>query len=390
MTEAKTMAPKRSNQRAGLQVLCILATVVSTGSSALGADSIRITSPEIDTIVLGEVRIEGLVGDERAQVTLRVDGREYPVSQSYPRWWSDLPDLKVGTHEVVASYPGRNGPVEASSVFVRGKYFQRQDQQKVRFFWNDVDGELARIAQGTLATPPPSLPEFVAGVKRRTEELYFDAFRGVAKVVKSKTDDSDVHTVEFNKSDGGSSFTKYGETVYDPGNLVPKQTSSVYVGTFVYQLVDDDDRRVKREAIHPDRSEAEAQFWDPMTSKDSHETRLEDLAQLLARTAVHETAHGLGLVGSKPVDPLSPDDPLAWMEGAPGNHDDPLRDLLFVGNRDGLRRFNRGRFIMDPGEETKSHTRMGEPNETERSRVRSPGRFNRMNVSYLNQLLPLR
>jgi hypothetical protein len=249
----------------------------------------------------------------------------------------------------------------ASVLVVRGSdNVARRPQQKVRFLWNEgVDEEIKKIAKLSLSAQltDSELANFADAVKSRTVELFLGRYKGVADIAIVGAGDDDVHTISMMDVDDAL----FGQSPFDCGNLVARQTSEVHVGTYRRQMTANFDE------------------WGPMQRSDPAAVRIEDVAQALGRTSAHEFGHSLGLVGG------SGDRVCKWMDGCDGGHNcdaldarNPLAD-----------RFKDGWHIMDPGGKTENNARLAEPSPTRRSTPRRPAIFEPFSASYLKIIHPL-
>jgi hypothetical protein len=259
--------------------------------------------------------------------------------------------LEPGVNTITVNIDGKPHPV----VVTRAEITSRPPQE-IFFQWrSSVDVTLQTIAAGTL-DPPPSVAEqvqFAADVKARTEELTIVAFAGVANVVRVSTTGANTHTVRLSRGIGSG----YGQfdTTFDCLNSAPDDFSRVFVGYVADRMIND------------------PSAWLPMNKQeDSLPERVEDVAQVLARTAVHEIAHSLGLVGDRNGSQCQ------WMRGSDAGHTIPDEPP-------GVTRHGNGLFVMD--EVPAPHFRLGYLTQA-RTDKRLPIVFCDFNRSYLELLLP--
>jgi hypothetical protein len=269
--------------------------------------------------------------------------------------WQTQITLPNGLSEVRA----RQGTASASILLTLGTGLQSRPPQRFRLVWEaGVDDELRAIARGTLQNPTASTVEaFVVGVRQLTPSVVVRAYNGI-NVTETANDGPDVHTIQLRPSQG----TIFGQSPFDCGNLAQQQTSEVWVGTY--------------------RSELVGSFtsWQPMEKTDSLQTRIEDIAEALGRTAAHEMGHSLGLVGS------GLGQGCGYMRGCDGGHNCSNLEEQFPGISN---RFRFGQYIMDPGEKTSNNARIAEPLRGSRALVRAPAFFNPFNSSYLAAVEPV-
>ena len=262
--------------------------------------------------------------------------------------------LKVGFNLVTIKV----GNVTADRPVTRGEKIAARPAQKVRIVWeNDTDDELKKIAAGTLDAGLSATDQdhFVNLVHGRVAQLVTADYIPAGDITLTNSTDANVHIISMRPADMNGLF---GESPVDCGNLVAGQTSRVYVGTFRKLMVSD----------LPD--------WLPMIKSDPLDLRAEDVAQALGRTAAHEFGHSLGLVAEN--------GDCGWMRGCDGNH----TCKSFQDGVTGLNRFNFGQFVMDPGDLSTNHNRIGEATKT-RSASRSPASFCEFDRSYLRIIEPL-
>jgi hypothetical protein len=267
------------------------------------------------------------------------------------RWEIHAVKLDPGLNTITVNIDGKPFPV----VVTRAEIVSRPPQE-IFFQWrSSVDVTLQAIAAGTL-DPPPSAAEqvqFAADVMARTEKLTIAAFAGVGNVLRVSTTGANTHTVRL--SGGiGSGYGQF-DTTFDCLNSAPDDFSRVFVGYVADRMIND------------------LSSWLPMNKReDCLAERVEDVAQVLARTTVHEIAHSLGLVGDRNGSQCQ------WMRGSDAGHtipDDPP----------GVTRHGNGLFVMD--EVPAPHFRLGYLTQV-RTDERLPIVFCDFNRSYLGLLLP--
>lgn len=332
---------------------------------------VRIVSPGNESILQGNTaRVGGTATpdagpcDAGSTVRLTAGNASFNAPVVAGKWSvDDVPIGAFGPTILTATFQG-----ETHQVLVnRCRPLVARPSQKVRLLWNAaVDEELREVARRTIVPTPTAanLDAFVEAVRSQTGDAFERAFSGVADVVVIENTagvttvpaaGADVHTVHFLEFEGDI----FGQSPYDCGNAVAQERSEVWVGTYRSAIVDGFSQ------------------WAPMTRDDDLTTRIDDLAEALGRTAAHEAGHSFGLVGSSGM--------CAWMRGCDGGHscdqfdiDFPLAD-----------RFNRGKYIMDPGGKTDNWARLAEPVPTGRSASRTPAVFCRFDRSYFGIVHPL-
>jgi hypothetical protein len=331
---------------------CMLALALAILTPVMTqAAGLAITIPANDTtVVTSTLTVRGTATPSSGTVTLRVGQRSFTTTVAQSAWSVAGVPLSPGLNKLEASFQG----LSRVSYVTRATSISRQPQQKVRFVWGEgTDSALRDIARGTINAQlsTAQLDAFVIGVRTQTEQIFSRAFAGIADVVRVDMGD-DVHTVQV-LSIASSGF---GVSPIDCGSDIVKQTSRVFLGTYRRSMVE-------RFGI-----------WDPMLKTDPLQTRIDDVANALGRTAAHEAGHSLGFVASSGN--------CSWMHGCRGSHNCPTFE------RPGIDRFNSGFFIMDPGELTDYNARIAEPRTNGRS-IRTPAAFNAFNRSYLGIVHPL-
>ena len=239
------------------------------------------------------------------------------------------------------------GVEDHTIVLTRGRPLISKPSQRVRLVWNaTVDHKLKRLAQETLAIdlPEESLEIFPEVIRQQVPSVLERAFDGVASIEWVEDDGDDVHSIHFLEFNGSI----FGRSPADCGNRVAKQRSEIWVGTYREVMVDGID------------IPSGPLSWRPMDPDDDLSQRIDDVSEALGRTAAHELSHSLGLVGSSGT--------CSWMRGCDDGHNCDQFDLDF----DAADRFDRGRYIMDPGEKTTNHARLAEPNPNGRAAIRPP------------------
>ena len=352
---AGAAAHARGAARAAAALL-VAGLIASAGALA---EPVRLTAPASDIAVIGAaVPVEGEAAETAGPVRLLRNGElvaEVPVSAGRFRY------------EALALNPGVNvieadvGEQKARVLLVRIAGFTPRAAQKVRFQWDDgVDDQIRAIALETrsLGASEAQLAQFAAQVRARTEALFADYFRGVARIELVSAAGADVTSLRMTPLDGGA----FGRAPADCGNVRPNDTVAVFAGFFR-----------KHMANHP-------QFWSPMSRSDSIATRAEDVAQALARTAAHEFAHAIGLTEHRRA--------CNWMEGDGQGHNSRAVNENPAYFRLAARHAG-GWHVMDPGPDTPGHIRIGEASAGERSAQRRRGHFEPFSASYLSILHPL-
>jgi hypothetical protein len=232
--------------------------------------------------------------------------------------------------------------------YIKGDPAIRGEKQDVCFTWTPGAGRLlVEIARGTGVRwgIEGSHDHFIRAVQLETERVFKRSYRGLGLTVVPGPG-MNVHEIEMSP---GLLPGEFGRTVYDYGNRRKGQPSAVWIGSIAHAILSD------------------FKAWGPMESGDSWQDRAVDLGQILGRSAAHEVAHGLGLVGP-------PHSPGAWMGGDSAGHNHA--------------RFGDGLCIMDPWAAVRNCLRLAQPNPNERSWPRSPAGFNAFNRCYLEHLLP--
>jgi hypothetical protein len=325
----------------------------------LYSQDLQIQAPDNDSIALNPtVNLQGsavVLQAANNQVTVTVNNGASQTANIQNGQWSLDITLQFGHNRIEARF----GQLEKAIAVTRPPAaIGPRPQQKVFFRWTlGVDDELKQIAEGTLnqQMSPEEIVQFVNKVKTRTLEVFEERYAGVANVVVVSTMMNNAHQIVMLPDEDDL----FGQSPFDCGSLIPLQQGEVHVGTYRSSMVD--------------------QFaqWRPMSKNDSWETRAEDVAQCLGRTAAHEMGHSLGLVGE-------PGGPCGWMNGCDGGHscDD------FDANHPEIRRFDSGWFIMDPGGKSLNLARLSEPNPNARTIPRTPPAFNLFNRAYFRIVHP--
>ena len=334
--------------------LLMLAIPILTVATAQAAE-LAINAPANDTIVItSSITVRGTATPSTGTVTLRVGQQTFTATVAQNAWSVANVPLIPGLNKLEARFQGLSRVAYVTRATSSSTSISRQPQQKVRIVWEEgSDAVLRNIARGTLSAQlsTAQLDAFVIGVRTQAEQIFSRAYANIADVVRVDSGDN-VHTVLM-RSIASSGF---GVSPFDCGSVVVKQTSRVFLGTYKNSMVD----RFGQ--------------WDPMLKTDSLQTRIDDVANAIGRTAAHETGHSLGFVGSSGK--------CFWMYGCREGHNCPTFE------RPGIDRFNYGFFIMDPGELTEYNARIAEPSKVQRS-TRTPAVFNTFNRSYLRIVHPL-
>jgi hypothetical protein len=336
--------------------------------SVADGQELRITSPVNDTILLSDkVKFMGAAtgGGARkaAQVILTVGGKEYKIDVTPAGKWAiaDV-ELPKGTRECVAKWNGQTAKI----LLTKGKGLVNRGEQKVWFDWTpEANKQIINIAKGTIEPLLNKAEEkaFLDTVQTQTVMAFSRAYADFNVEVVGANGPA-VHTVRML----GNAGDIFGQSVYDCGNQVPKQTSEIWVGTYRATMVDDLNR--KGGPIE----------WEPMKKTDSWQLRAADIGEALGRTSAHETGHSLGLVGDG-----GPGVACGWMRGCDGGHNCDEVNNEFPGL---AQRFDLGWYIMDPGGKTLNNARLAEPSPNGRSATRRPAVFNPFNRSYLSLVHP--
>jgi hypothetical protein len=269
----------------------------------------------------------------------------------------------------VALLPGPNlfetysGGLTSRALVFRVDSLAPRQPQKVRFVWqSETDNQLKLLARGTLTFAPSetALTSFIGTVRGRVPQIFKEYYRGIANIEVAAADGPDVTTIVISPK----VMDVFGEAVPDCGNLSLKSEVLIYVGTFRSNMV-----------RYPE-------LWRPMAKSDDWQVRAEDIAQAIGRTAAHEMGHAMGLTAP------SHEQACAWMEGDTGYHNDETVNLN-PSYRQLAKRFAHGWHVMDPGEKTLNHIRLGEASASERGVQRTRAHFESFSASYLSAIHPL-
>ncbi len=343
-------------------VRILISLILFWSSSSAFAQGVHIESPANESLILANpILIRGTA--QQGVVTVEVDGKELPkIPVVNGTWEARGVELKLGPNVVVA----KQAPAKPHVILVtRGegiKPGKPGQPQKVCFLWegglDDLIGEMAEITLNRRLVPVERTA-LNSGVVVGTIDVFCRAYKdfGIDLVER---DGQDVHTILMTKTYAGD---RVGQTDYDCGNVQRRQTSQVFVGTYLVNMA--------LYLDHPDPFVG----WQPMKKNDRLLTRIQDFSEILGRTAAHEFGHGLGLVGSGKD--------CGWMSGCDNFHNCDSFQFASI-----VRRFGGGKFIMDPGKKTPNWARMGEAKATMRSQTREPSVLNAFNRSYLAIVVP--
>lgn len=340
--------------------LWVLLAVASP--SPASSATVKITYPTNNTALIltqNSIQVTGTLalepGDNTQSFVLYVDSagtsKDYTISPAANGTWKRTVEVPRGrAFKLHAVWQGGEIRVIATAT----EPFPSQASQRVTLVWKgDVDTVLGAIAMGTLngGLVPAG---FQAQVRARTEQLFAEILSGYpgVKVEPADANGPGLYTVEVTGTE--DPWLEFGRTSIqdsDCGNARAEGRSSVYVGSFA------------RSMTH------EAATWAPMAVTDSSAMRVEDIAQALASTAVHEFFHGMGLLTCP------------WMEGSPDGHNNPA--FAYDGIPEALR-FLHGEELMDSGLWVPPYRRLGE---TDKQRgIRAPRKLHVFNRSYLDLL----
>jgi hypothetical protein len=252
----------------------------------------------------------------------------------------------------------------SATIYVtRAANVRPRPQQRLRLVWDpETDASLRKIATTTIVPSPDDvqLAQFTASVRQRVLDIVANAYEHIAAIALVDGDGPDVNTINFEAAD---MIDLLGRSPSDTCGSAPLPAESeVFVGTFATLMSKD------------------LPSWLPMSVTDSVAVRAEDVAQALGRTAVHESAHALGLVAN--------DDSAhcGWMHGCDGGHSCETFQTAYPG----VNRFRGGGFVMDPGFKTSFVSRIGEQTKGARAPRRTPAVFDEFDAQYLSLLLPPR
>jgi len=333
--------------------------LISLGTSQAPAQTLQITTPSRDALILNNpLEVKGTAPHGTAKVTVSVDRFTQSVNVVGDKWQTSLNQLQPGANIIEV----RDGANIGRVLVTLGRNVGPKPRQNVRVIWTaGAEKDLSEIADRTLDTLSKNpqvkqmqLKAFVTATKHRTEAILIAAYQGFGIDFDNQAG-APAHTIIMHQSSG----SLFGQSEYDCGNADPAGQSEIWVGSFRESMV----KRFYN--------------WQPMSRKDDLLTRIEDLANVLGRTAAHELGHGLGLVGSRGA--------CSWMNGCDENHAcedfDARYSPLAI-------RFNHGRFIMDPGHKTTNESRLGETFQSERSKTRDPAKLSLFHRSYLDLVQP--
>ncbi|MEO8275671.1 MAG: hypothetical protein ABI639_05585 [Thermoanaerobaculia bacterium] len=242
----------------------------------------------------------------------------------------------------------------AKDVFVtRAEQVVAGSPQKLFLLWTpEANQAVKQIARETLTIKlsKKELETFAERVRDGVLAILAGRFPiGTIELVDSSG--PDVHTVRMIGAKGGGVF---GQTpVYDCGNLSHEGLSEVWVGSY-------------------EESMRNLPLWTPMLMSDSVGDRTEDISQALARGAAHEIGHGLGMVGG------APSATCGWMNGCDDLHDCESFQATYGSL---VNRFEKGGYIMDPGDTTLRPWRIALP--LGRAHSRRPSAFSPFDQAYL-------
>lgn len=344
------------------RLLCaVLGIAVSQGMLAQAT----ISSPNPDGVVLDPAVIFSGAGTDGTNISLLPDTVDTAVGIAVSGGiWSINVPLTVGFNSITATLGSRTVIVPVT----RARGITSHAPQRVVLVWEQAsEGELKEIAKETMKsrrtisnTVEPrtlsatELDDFVVRVKNRVAAIFQDNFAG-AGIQLTASFEQGVHTVLFTAESIGA----YGDQSVDCGNNTPAEESYVSVGYLHHRLT-----------VDP------ISDWSPMEQTDEIDVRIEDIAQILARTATHETGHALGLVQES--------GDCGWMNGCDGFHS----CQQFQAAHSGVFRFDFGRFIMDPAGLTDNFARLAERLPNQRSSARTPAQFSEFDRTYIRLIQP--
>ena len=287
------------------------------------------------------------------KIAVWVGNKHYQATVGDGTWYVDV--LLPGGSTVIKAILASATLTRIVVTFPSVTDIAQQAPQKVHVEWPPgAFAKLESIARSTLAPGLPGIEDFPMKVQLRTAVLLREMLEGID--IQFVAESSGAHLIKMLPRRGEG----WGYTYGDCGNRDPEGVSDVYVGSFEESM----------------RTELET-YWLPMDrSKDSLETRIEDVAWALASTAAHELAHGLGLVACD------------WMQADPKDDGHNHPNLAFDSVDPLTSRFGAGKHLMDSGLLVLGNLRIGEER-TQRGFQRIPRRFSTFNWTYLKLIHPL-
>ena len=159
-----------------------------------------------------------------------------------------------------------------------------RETQTFGLSWEGVDGMLRAIGRDTLNVLPVAQEQGFPGEVRRRVQKLLDEWTEPFDV--TRVDLNALYHLKFTTdTDGLWGWTRgqqvddnNNELAGDCGNHELTGESKIHVGSFAESM--------KQERL----------LWWPMSKQDSYDIRVEDVARVLASTALHELMHGMGLV----------------------------------------------------------------------------------------------
>ena len=269
----------------------------------LGVDSACVTVPPPDGIVAGSpVSVEGAVLDEdgnavNATVRLRVNGAALAPVAAIDGRFVTTASARVGTNFIEGTTTRTVGTQTVQGTIARQRFERKTDLVDagrqlyfLDFTQPEFQAQIRMFLSRTLSTPlsTAQLNTLRNQVQLEIGEQFQDVYeRSGLRVVRANAPGANVTTIRFDgretRDDG-----RFGEAIPQPGATLQVD----YLSTAKNQLALIFGLSIVRFYV-----DQQALFWGtPARATDSPEQRATDIANIFARTGIHELAHTLGLV----------------------------------------------------------------------------------------------